>query len=115
MLRCLVLCCAVLCVKKVSHVLCNLIISADVARASVQKCTPVNSIIVRLQGEYVADLLYTATASRFQNCKLLNIVMLWLQLQFAKVNNQPINQSMSQPTNQMLAVCTWLPCVDHNW
>ena len=68
-----------------------------------------NSIIVRLQGEYVADLLYTATASRFQNCKLLTIAMLWLQLQFAKVHNQPIkpiNQSMSQPTNQMLAVCT---------
>ena len=50
-----------------------------------QGCTAVSVIQVRIMGGQVCDLVYAATEKQYQGCKLLQLLMAWLELQLAKV------------------------------
>lgn len=50
-----------------------------------QECLPVCTIIFRVQGEDVADLCYADTDVDLRGCKLLQVAVLVLQMELAKV------------------------------
>ena len=51
-----------------------------------QECTPVSTVILRVQGTELADLLYAGTD--LWGCKLLQMLMSSLQLQLQQVPPQ---------------------------
>ncbi len=50
-----------------------------------QDCTPVSTVIFRVQGPDLADLLYAGTDTNLWGCKLLQILMSSVQLQLQQV------------------------------
>lgn len=56
-----------------------------------QGCLPVVTILFRIQGKDVADLLYAATDKDVRGCKLLQVAMLALQLHLHQVRNAQLS------------------------
>ncbi|KAL3151804.1 hypothetical protein ABBQ38_012772 [Trebouxia sp. C0009 RCD-2024] len=61
-----------------------------VATNVLQDCLPVVTILFRIQGKDLADLLYAATDRDLRGCKLLQIAMMALQLQLQAMGVQRI-------------------------
>jgi len=53
-----------------------------------QDCRPVSTVIFRVQGPDLADLLYAGTDTDLWGCKLLQILMSSVQLQLQQVPPQ---------------------------
>ena len=53
-----------------------------------QECTPVSTVIFRVQGPELADLLYAGTDLDLWGCKLLQMLMSSVQLQLQQVPPQ---------------------------
>ena len=55
---------------------------------------PVATIVYRIQGKELVDLLYAATDKDVRGCKLLQVAMLALQLQLQPVSAAPPNSAL---------------------
>ena len=56
--------------------------------ACLQDCRPVSTVIFRVQGPDLADLLYAGTDTELRGCKLLQIFMSSVQQQLQQVPPQ---------------------------
>ena len=67
----------------------------------VQGCLPVTTIIFRIVGEEVADLLYADTNIDLRRRKLLQIAMLALQLDLSQVSLPEANPVICLPNSKV--------------
>lgn len=63
-----------------------------------QNCLPLATIIFRIQGEDLVDLLYVGTDEDLRGCGLMQVAMLALQLELAKVCVQIFRERTDQTT-----------------
>ena len=60
-----------------------------VANNVLQDCLPVVTLLFRIQGKELVDLLYAATSKAVRGCKLLQVAMMALQLMLVEVSAVP--------------------------